>query len=100
MKTGLLATATMYLVFDSAVAALADNLVRLIAQNYVLQKETVEYVRLELIAMVPFCLDKLLMLVMVLHKWNIALFLSLFVQVFHPSPRSKFWTLKSDCFCL
>ncbi len=94
MKTGLLVSAVVYLLFSLTVAALAWPLVHLMAQEESLQEETVDYIRLELVAIVSYSLDKLLKLVMVLHQWNSSLYLSLFVQV----PFSK--SLSLCCLCL
>ena len=81
VKTGFLVSLVIYVLFSSTVAALAWPLVRLMGQSEELQEETVDYIRLELIGIVAGSLAKLLMLVMILHKWNAMLYLTLFVQM-------------------
>ncbi len=81
VKTGFVVSAAVYVCFSAATAALAWPLVRLMAQAEDLQEETVDYVRLELVAIVASSLARMLMLVMILYQWNAMLYAALFVQM-------------------
>ena len=50
-------------------------------QNETLYEETVDYIRVELIAIVFGSLAKFLILIFVMHQWNSILYLTLIVQM-------------------
>ena len=77
VKTGFAVAALVYLLFSATTAGLAWPLVRVMGQNETLYEETVDYIRIELVGVVFGSLSKFLLLVIVMHRWNAALYLSL-----------------------
>ncbi len=80
-KTGFAACLVVYSLFAIVVSASASPLVSFMGQDEALHDETVDYVRLELVAVVVAGLAKFLMVVMVMSGWNVEIFVSLAAQM-------------------
>lgn len=82
VKTGFVVSCLTYVVFSGIVAALADPLVDAMGQSDSRQaSETVNYIRMELIAVVVSSLAKFIMTIMVVHGMNMLLYVTLAVQM-------------------
>ena len=81
VKTGFIVASVVYSLFSAITSASAWPLIQVMGQNETLYAETVVYIRVELIGVVFGSLSKFLLLVIVMHKWNAMLYLSLFAQM-------------------
>ena len=81
MKTGFVVAFFVYCLFSASTSALAWPLIQIMGQNETLYSDTVDYIRIELVGVVFSSSSKFLLLVIVMHKWNAVLYLSLFIQM-------------------
>lgn len=81
IKTGLIVASIVYATFSLTTSVFAWPLVQLMAQNTTLHELTVDYIRVELVGIVFGNLAKFLMVVFVMLQWNLALYLTLMIQM-------------------
>jgi hypothetical protein len=81
VKTGLIVSAVVYVMFSATTSCLALPLVKMMGQNETLQEATVDYIRVELVSIIAGSLAKFLMLVFIMLEWNRMLYLTLTVQM-------------------
>ena len=81
VKTGFMVCAGIYVIFSATISAAASPLVTFMGQNETLHEDTVQYIRLEMAAIFFSSLANFLLIVMVMHDWNGAIYASLGVQM-------------------
>ena len=68
VKTGLMVSTMVYVLFSVIVSSSASPLVKIMGQNETLHKTTVEYIRIELISIIFGSLLTVLIVVFVMHR--------------------------------
>ena len=81
VKTGLMVSTVVYILFSVIVSSSASPLVKIMGQNETLHKATVEYIRIELVSLICGSLSKILMVVFVMLEWKSMLYLILATQM-------------------
>ena len=75
VKTGLMVSTMVYVLFSVIVSSSASPLVKIMGQNETLHETTVEYIRIELVSIIFGSLLMILMVVFVMLEWKSMLFL-------------------------
>ena len=81
VKTGLMVSTMVYVLFSVIVSSSASPLVKIMGQNETLHETTVEYIRIELVSIIFGSLLKILMVVFVMLEWKSMLYLILVIQM-------------------
>ena len=81
IKTGLMVSTIVYVIFSAIVYSLAWPLIKVMGQNETLHEATVDYIRIELLSVTLGGLTKILMVVFVMLEWKSMLYFILVIQM-------------------